>query len=113
MAPFLRNPLPNQADRKRLKAILSRLHQRKEMTYGEAQDELIKTFPDAIKRDPVSPRKLHASIRSLQIAIDDFDLSALDVSKAQGKTTARDLLKALQSIISSLQTFTEELKGSN
>lgn len=111
VAPFFRDPLGNTNDRRKLKQILARLHKTADMTYSEAQDELHKAFPQALKRDPVSPRKLQSNIRTLQTSLEDFDISCLDSSSAKKKAVRREVFDAVKSLIASLQAFRELIAG--
>jgi len=110
VAPFFREPMKSDADRRRLKAILSQLHKTTEFTYAEAQDELVKAFPDFLRRDPVSPRKLHSLLKALRLALEDFDSASIEAAKRRAKATRRELAEAAQSLIASLDEFLEELR---
>jgi hypothetical protein len=109
VAPFFREPMKSDADRRRLKAILSQLHKTAEMTYAEAQDELVKAFPDFLRREPVSPRKLHSLLKALRLALEDFDPVSVEAAKRRAKATRRELAGAAQSLITSLEEFLAEL----
>jgi ParB/RepB/Spo0J family partition protein len=109
VAPFFRAAMPNSAAKKKVQGILNQLHSRKEMTYAEAQDEFVHAFPEFLKREPVSPRKLHSLMRSLQIALDDFDVSAVESAKRRAKATKRELSSAICDLITSLEKFNAEL----
>lgn len=109
VAPFFREPMRSDADRRRLKTILSQLHKSSEMTYAEAQDELVKAFPDFLRREPVSPRKLHSLLKALRLALEDFDPTSVEAAKRRAKATRRELAEAAQSLITYLEEFLEEL----
>lgn len=111
VAPFFREEMTRADDKKRIKVVLSQLHKQKEMTYAEAQDELLKLFPDFLKTVPVSPRKLHSLLRALQIAIDEFDVSAIEKAKRRAKATRMEIVSAIDELIESLNAFTKQLSG--
>jgi len=103
--------LPSADDRKKVKAILSQLQRHHEMTYAEAQDEFEKALPDYLKHDPVSPRKLLSLIRSLQIAIEDFDPSAIESAQKRAKAERKEIATAVDELIGSLGQFSHQLSG--
>lgn len=109
VAPFFRTTLTKESDRKKIKTVLAQLHKKREMTYAEAQDDLTRNFPLLLKRDPVSPRKLHSFIRALQSAIDDFDMSAFSTAQKRAKAPKRELVTALDGLLSSVETFKSQL----
>lgn len=113
VAPFFRHRMPDQADRRKVQSILSELHSKKDMTYAEAQDELVRVFPKLLHREPASPRKLHSLVRSLQTALDDFDATAFETAKRRAKATRRELLVAIKELVISLEEFSEELREGN
>lgn len=85
VAPFFRIAMSNKADRKKVTTVLSQLQSNRKMTYVEAQDELLTAFPEFLKRDPVSPRKLHTYIRTLYVALEDFDVSSIESARKRQK----------------------------
>ena len=111
VAPFFRDAMTKADDRKRIKGVLSQLHKHREMSYAEAQDELVKSFPEFLKRDPVSPRKLHSLLRALQIAIDDFDVSAIDKARRRAHATQSEIVSAINELTESLEAFTKQLSA--
>ena len=111
VAPFFREEMTRADDKKRIKSVLSQLHKQKEMSYAEAQDELLKIFPDFLKRDPVSPRKMHSLLRALQIAIDEFDVSSIEKAKKRAKATGIEIISAIEELIESLKAFAKQLSG--
>jgi hypothetical protein len=111
VAPFFREPMKSDADRRRMKSILAQLHKTAEMTYAEAQDELVKAFPDFLRREPVSPRRLHSLLKALRLALEDFDPASVEAAKRRAKATRREIVEAAKSLIATLEEFLEELGG--
>lgn len=111
VAPYFRSRMSDPSDRKKIQSILSQLHSKKSMTYGEAQDEFVHAFPKLLQREPVSPRKLYSLMKILQTALDDFDLTSFDTAKKRAKAGRSELRAALKELIRSLEEFSEELGG--
>jgi ParB/RepB/Spo0J family partition protein len=111
VAPFFRTNLTKEADRKTVIKVLSDLHKNKDMTYSEAQDELLKCFPDFHKHDPISPRKLHSMISALEMAIENFDFAALDQARRRAKASPKELISAIKSLLSSFEEFLKNLEA--
>lgn len=110
VAPFLRGNLTKDSDRKIVVKVLTELTQNKDMTYADAQDELLKKFPDFHKRGPVSPRKLHTMITAVGIAIEDFDFAAIPCAKRRSKALPTELVAAVRSLSDILQDFLTNLE---
>ena len=111
VAPFLRGNLTKEADRKAVVKVLAELTSKKEMTYSDAQDELLKKFPDFHKRGPVSPRKLNSMLTALGIAIEDFDFAALSGAKRRSKSSSMELIATVKALAESLQTFLNNVES--
>jgi len=111
VALFFRTNLPKESDRKTVIKVLSDLHKNKDMTYSEAQDELLKHFPDFHKQGPISPRKLHSMIIALEVAIENFDFVALEQARKRAKATPKELVSAIKSLQSSFEEFLKNLDG--
>jgi hypothetical protein len=112
VAPFFRAALPKEADKKKVRKVLSELQANKEMTYSEAQDELLKALPDFQKRDPVSPRKLESMLTKLCLAVEDFDVEAIGAAKRRAKATGRELQRAVTKLSAALQNLLDQLDES-
>jgi hypothetical protein len=111
VAPFLRVNLNKESDRKVVMRILAELHRRADMTYSDAQDELLKHFPNFHKGRPISDRKLQNMLTALEIAIDDFDFGGLSQRKRQSNASINELITAVQSLMESLQSLRKNLEA--
>src|ERR1035441_1587435 len=111
VAPFFRAAMTRPSDRNKVKSVLRQLQSRKEMTYVEAQEELVTAFPEFLKRDPISPRKLHTLMRALQTSLDDFDVAYISVAKKRAKADEHELKTAVTELMSALQKFNIEIEG--
>lgn len=113
VAPYFRTALPKEADKKKVRKVLSELQTNKEMTYSEAQDELLKALPDFQDREPVSPRKLESMLTRLCLAVEDFDVAAIGTAKRRGKATRRELQRAVTRLSAALQNLLDQLDESD
>ena len=109
VAPFFRTALPREADKKKVRKVLSELQTNKEMTYSEAQDELLKALPDFQKREPVSPRKLESLLTKVCLAVEDFDVAAIDAARRRAKASRRELQRAAAKLSTALQGLLDQL----
>ena len=111
VAPFFRTNMTRETDRKKIKGVLAHLHKDIDNTYESAQDELVQAFPELMKTEPVSPRRLHSLIQGLQQAVENFDYSSFDTAKRRAKASRADLVKAVSDLIESLGEFSAQLKS--
>lgn len=112
IAPFMRADFSRPADRKVILRVLSALQTQRDMTYIDAQDELLRHFPDFHNRGPTSPRKLHGLIIALDSAIGDFDFSAIGKAQRRAKASVSELLSAAKTLGETLQEFQKSLEPS-
>jgi ParB/RepB/Spo0J family partition protein len=110
VAPFLRSRMDKAADRTTVKRILEDLHTNREMTYGEAKEEFEREFPDLLKRDPPTPRRLLTLLTSLTLDIEEFDASAIGKAQRRAKAKRKDLLSAAESLREAVQDLIAELE---
>ncbi|MGD0580656.1 MAG: ParB N-terminal domain-containing protein, partial [Bryobacteraceae bacterium] len=102
IGPFFKAELRRAADRKSLCRILDKLRSQPEMTYQEAQEELISALPEITKRDPPSPRRLVSAMSSLELDLGIFDVSFIRPKQGRGHATVKELLVAAKSLKSGL-----------
>jgi hypothetical protein len=112
VAPYFREALNKTSDRKTVQRILDRLQKDPEMTYGEAQEELSRAFPDILKPEPPTPRRLLSALTNLETIIEQFDVSAIEKAQHRAKAKRRDLLSTIQSLVASLEKLLDQLKES-
>jgi ParB/RepB/Spo0J family partition protein len=109
VAPYFRERMSADADRKKIAVALKRLHGHESTTYGEVQEELQREFPHLSKPVPASPRKLFGLLHGMQVALDDFDYSALN-KKTKGGISRPKLDLAARAVNESLEKFIRVLK---
>jgi ParB/RepB/Spo0J family partition protein len=109
VAPFFRVAMPKEADKKKVRKVLSELRTNIDMTYAEAQDEFLMAFPDFRKREPVSPRKLESLLTHLCLAVEDFDVATIETAQRRAKASRRELKKATTKLAAVLQSLIEQL----
>ncbi len=110
VAPFFRTNFTKEADRKFVKRVLCDLCTRREMTYADAQLELLNHFPSFHNSGPVSPRRLHSLMTALELAVQDFDTDAIGTAKRRGKASTDELVKEIRSLIATLQELLSHLE---
>jgi ParB/RepB/Spo0J family partition protein len=110
VAKVFATPMAREADRKKVKSILSNLHKRREMTYSEAQEEFLRFFPQVLRPEPLTPRKLVSLYQYVETSTQDFLVQDIETAKRRSKATplevvsaANALKKALQALIARLQ----------
>jgi hypothetical protein len=101
--------MPKEADKKKVRKVLSELQTNIDMTYAEAQDEFLMAFPDFHKREPVSPRKLESMLTQLSLAVEDFDVGTIESAQRRAKASRRELTKATTKLAAVLQSLLEQL----
>lgn len=111
VAPYFRVALSRAADKKTVTRILDRLCKDTQMTYAEAQEELGRAFPDVLKGEPPTPRRLLGAITALEVSVDQFDASSIDKAQHRAKVGRRELVVAIQSLMDALQRLFDQLGG--
>ncbi len=111
VAPYFRTSFSKASDRNRVTAVLARLHKNHDMTYGEAQEELEKYFPDLSQQPPPTPRKLLTLMESLDSAIGVFDVLTIKTARGRAKASRADLLVAAEALSSSLDRLLRSLRS--
>lgn len=109
VAPFFRINHSSAADRKKVVTVLKKLHQKREMTYAEAQDEFVARFPDVLKTPPPSPRRLLTLVESLERHLQSFDFEEFEKAKRRGKATPKQVLSGAKSLQATLAGFIDDL----
>lgn len=110
VAPFFRTNMSKAKDRAAVVSSLAHLTTQRDMTYAEAEEDLLKHFPEFHKRGPVSPRRLHNLIVGLKDAFDGFDFGSLWTAKKRAKAMPREIVDALNLLDSSVAEFRSSLK---
>jgi hypothetical protein len=113
VAPYLRDTLSKPADRKRLLNVLKELQSHPEMTYEEAQITLEREFPDLLRPQPPSPRKLLGQIETLARALEQFELKSLESARGKGRTSLIALREAVDSLADAVESFRTRAKEEN
>jgi ParB/RepB/Spo0J family partition protein len=112
VAPFFRSNMMKESDRKSVIRILSEMKQDREMTYAEAQEEFIKTFPNFREQDSISPRKLYNMMTALTLAMEQFDCSSIFRAIRKSKASKIELSTAAESVATSIQELLKNLEDS-
>jgi len=111
VAPFLREALSKTSDKRVVGRILDRLKGDPEMTYADAQEEFHRAFPDILKREPPSPRRLLTDMTNLDDQLGEFDVSSVGKAQHRAKAKPSELLAAARSLSVTLQGVMEQLAG--
>jgi hypothetical protein len=109
IAPFFRVSMPRQSDRKRLLAVLTELRKSPEMSYQEAFQDLSRAFPEVVKGEAPSPRRLVTMCNELENAVTLFDPTLVERARRRAKATRQELREGLASLQRALSELHEAL----
>jgi hypothetical protein len=111
IAPYLRVVLTKPAEKRKVHRILDHLRKNQDMTYEEAQAEFEQQFPELLRRDPPTPRRLLGAMAALRTDLDEFDVSLIGKAQRRARASSLELIEAASSLQRSLRDLLTELGG--